>query len=63
MTVARFTILTFSAMNEGGGFGVETMQTIGLLVDKGIILRNELPSNFRRDNVGMNGMRVGHDNN
>jgi hypothetical protein len=41
-------------MNEGGGFGVKAMQTIGLLVDKSVILRDKLPSNFGRNDVLMN---------
>jgi hypothetical protein len=41
-------------VNEGGSFGVETMQTIGLLVDKSVILWNKLPSNFGRNDILMN---------
>lgn len=57
LTVAWLTILTLRAMNEGRGFCVETVQTIGLLVDKSIILRNKLPSDFRRDDRGGGGIR------
>jgi hypothetical protein len=57
LTVARLGFLTFGAMHESGAFSVETMQTIGLLIDKGIILRNKLPSNFRRNDVAVNGRR------
>jgi hypothetical protein len=57
LTVAWLAILTLCAMNEGRGFCVKTMQTIGLLVDKGIVLRNKLPSNFRRNNRRGGGIR------
>ena len=43
-------------MNERGRFGVEAMQTTGLLVDKSIVLRDELPADFGRIDGG-----VGHD--
>jgi hypothetical protein len=51
---ARLDFLTLCAMNEGRGFGVEAMQTIGMFIDKGVILRNELPSNLRRNDILMN---------
>lgn len=41
-------------MNEGGGFGVEAMQTIGLFVDICVILGNKLPSNLGRNDILMN---------
>jgi len=40
-------------MGESGGFRVETMQTIGLFVDKRVILGNKLPSNLRRNDILM----------
>lgn len=48
-------------MNEGGGFGVEAMQTIGLFVDIRVILRNELPSNLGRNDVLMDCRFSSHD--
>ena len=42
-------------MNEGGGFCVEAMQTIGLFVDKGIVLGNKLPADFGGDDGGGGG--------
>ena len=50
LTVARLSILPLSTVNKSRSFCVKTMQTIGLLVNKGIILRNKLPSDFRRNN-------------
>jgi hypothetical protein len=44
--MAGFAILTFHAVDKGGGFSVEAMQTIGLLVKKSIIFWNKLPSDF-----------------
>ena len=54
-------VLSLCAMNEGGGFGVEAMQTIGLFVDMGVILRNELPSNLGRNDVLMDCRFSSHD--
>jgi hypothetical protein len=53
LAIAWRSILALSAMNEGGGFGVKAMQTIGLLVDISVILRDKLPSNFGRNGVLM----------
>ena len=50
LTITRFAILSLGAMDESGGFCVKTVQTIGLFIDKGIILRNKLPSDLRGDN-------------
>lgn len=46
-------------MDEGGVSGVKAMKPVGLLVYKGVVLRNKLPANFRRDDVGMDGGRSG----
>lgn len=54
LTVTRFAILAFSAVNEGRAFGVETVQTIGLLVDEGVVLGHKLPSNLGRNDFGVN---------
>ncbi len=35
-------------MDEGGRLSIETMQAIGVLVDKGVVLRDELPADFGR---------------
>jgi hypothetical protein len=40
-------------MDEGGCFSIETMETIWLFVDEGIILRNELPANLGRNDIVM----------
>lgn len=56
-----FEFLSLCAMNEGGGFGVEAMQTIGLFVDIRVILRNELPSNLGRNDILMNCRWSRHD--
>lgn len=61
LTEARFSILTFGAVNERGSFGVETMQSIWLLVHKSIILRNKLPSDFRRNDIVVDLTRIRHD--
>ena len=44
-------------MDEGRGFCVETVQAVGVLVDEGVVLRDELPADFR----GIDGRVVGHD--
>jgi hypothetical protein len=49
-------------MNEGGVFAIETMEPMRFLIYESIVLRNELPSHFRRDDIGMVGRRAGgHD--
>ena len=44
-------------MDESGGLSIEAMQTIGVLVDEGVVLRDELPADFG----GIDGRVVGHD--
>jgi hypothetical protein len=63
LTKARFHVLSFSAMNECRVFVVETVKTMGLLVDKGVVLRHELPANFGWNDVGVGsgGIGGGHD--
>jgi hypothetical protein len=51
LTKRRFAILTLSAVNESGRFGVKTVQTLRLLVYIGVVLRHELPPDFRGNNV------------
>ena len=46
----RLHILSFGTMDKGGIFVVKAVQSVGLLVDEGVVLRHELPSNFRRNN-------------
>ena len=57
---AGLALLTLCAMDKGGLFSVEAVQTIGMFVKKGIIiLRNKVPAN----DVLMNGGRrrgIGH---
>lgn len=60
---AGLALLTLCAMDKGGLFSVEAVQTIGMFVNKGIILRNKLPADFGRNDVLMNGGRrrgIGH---
>ena len=57
LTEAWFTVFALGAVNECGSLGVETMQTIRVLVHEGVILRDELPADFRRIDGGL----VGHD--
>ena len=47
LTVAWFTVLTLRTMDESGRFSVKTMQPIWLFIDKSIVLRYELPTDFR----------------
>ena len=51
LTIRRFTILALGAVDEGGRFGVKTVQTLRLLVHKRVVLGHELPSNFRGNDV------------
>ena len=46
-------VLTLSTVNKRRCLGVEAVQTIGVLVDEGVVLRNELPTNFGRVNGGV----------
>ena len=39
-------------MDESRGFIVEAVQTIGVLVDEGVVLRDELPADFGRIDGG-----------
>lgn len=39
-------------MDKCRGFSVEAVQTIGLFVNKGVVLRDELPADFRRIDGG-----------
>ncbi|KAI0676433.1 hypothetical protein C8Q78DRAFT_20238 [Trametes maxima] len=50
-------ILALGAVNERRRLVVEAVQTIGVLVDEGVVLRDELPAHFR----GIDGRVVGHD--
>lgn len=57
LTKRWFAILTLSSMNEGRRLGVKTVQTLRLLVHVCIILRYELPPDFRRNNVVVDWLR------
>lgn len=52
LAVTRFAVLPLSSMNKSRGFSVETVQTIGLLIDESVVLRNELPADFGRVDGG-----------
>lgn len=41
-------VLALSTVNERGRLVVEAVQTVGVLVDKGVVLGDELPADFRR---------------
>lgn len=43
-------ILSFSTMDKSGIFVVKAVQSMRLLVDEGVVLRHELPPDFRRNN-------------
>ena len=53
LTEARFNLLALHSMGESGAFCIEAMQTMGLFVDKVVILGNKLPPNLRRVDVLM----------
>lgn len=57
LTITWFAILSLGTMDKRRGFGVETVQAIWMLVNKGVILRNKLPSNFGRDDRCGGGVR------
>jgi len=46
-------IFSLSTMDEGRIFVVETVQTMGRLIDVCIVLRHKLPSHFRWDDTIM----------
>ena len=49
---ARFTILSFSTVDEGRGFCIETVQAVGGLVDESVVLGDKLPADLRGDDAG-----------
>jgi hypothetical protein len=51
LTVARFTVLTLRAMDEGGTFSVKTVETTGLFIDESIVLGDKLPSDLGRNHI------------
>lgn len=55
LTMESLDLLSLGAMGKGGVFVVETMEAMGFLVDKGVILGNELPADLGRDDVGVAG--------
>lgn len=56
---ARFSILAFGSMDESGGFCVETVQTVGVLVDKSVVLGHKLPADLGGNDTGASRVRVG----
>jgi hypothetical protein len=46
-------------MDEGGIFVVKAVQPMRFLVDEGVVLRHELPSDFRRHNAVVLGVAGG----
>ena len=60
LTKRRFAILTLGAVDEGGRFGVKTMQSLRLLVNKCVVLWHELPPDFRGNDVVVD-LRRSHD--
>jgi hypothetical protein len=57
LTKRGFAILTLSSMYEGGRLGVKTVQTLRLLVHICVVLRHELPPDFRRNNIVLSRLR------
>ena len=51
LTKRRFAILTLGTVDESGRFGVKTVQTLRLLVYECVVLRHELPPDFRGNDV------------
>ena len=45
-------------MDESGRFSIKAMQPIWLFIDKSIILRHELPADFRGYDIVVKGDRV-----
>lgn len=59
LAIARLAFLALGAMHKGGGFCVEAVKAVGLLVDKGVILGHKLPANLRRHEILVDGGRGG----
>jgi hypothetical protein len=53
--VTSLDVLALSTVNESRIFGVETMQPARLLVDVGVVLGDELPTNLGRNDLGRGG--------
>jgi hypothetical protein len=51
LTKRRLAILTLSSVDEGRRLGIKTVQTLRLLVHICIVLWDELPPDFRRNNI------------
>ena len=64
LTEAWLAVLTLSTVDKSRGFIVEAVQTIGVLVDEGVVLGDELPPDLGGDDAGVvcgAGCRGGHD--
>ena len=48
LSISGLGIVSLSAMGESGVLGIEAVEAVGLLVYEIVILRDELPANFRR---------------
>lgn len=48
LAVTWYALFTLSTVDKSRSFSVEAMQTIGIFVNKSVILRDELPADFRR---------------
>lgn len=55
LPVARLEVLALCPVDISAVLCVEAMQPMRLLVNKSIVLRDELPADFRRNNVRFNG--------
>ena len=58
LAITWFTVLTLRTMDESGRFSVKTMQPVWLFIDKSIVLRYELPTDFRGYDVVVKRGRV-----
>lgn len=52
LAITRLRILPLQTVDKCRGFSVEAVQTIGLFVNKGVVLRDELPADFGRIDGG-----------
>ena len=52
-------IFALCTMDKGRVFGVKAVESVWLLVDEGVVLGDELPSDFGGNDIGMDGGRGG----
>jgi hypothetical protein len=59
LPVAGLHILSFRTVDESRIFVIKTVQPVRFLVDESVVLRHELPSDFRRNNTVVLGVAGG----